>query len=74
MEKLNEDQKRIIAYLKKAVKTGKRYFKARHIAEEIGLTSRQVGTNLIRIKNTCTELNITEWGHGSGITWRVQKA
>lgn len=74
MEKMNEDQKQIITYLKKAVKSGRRYFKSKHIAQEIGMTSKQVGLNLYRLKTLYTGLDISEWGQGSGITWKVQTA
>ena len=65
-------QQRIIDYLKKYVAAGTRFFKAKYIAKELGLSSRAVGTNLALLAESCLELEIIQWGYSTSTTWMVR--
>lgn len=68
----NETQQRIIDYLFKYVKHGKRFFKAKHIARDLGLTPREVGVNLGVLSKMYPKLKIERWSYSNATTWNVE--
>ena len=68
---LSEKQTRIYRYLHENADS-QTYFKSRLIAEELGLSAKEVGAN---IRAVCeeTELTIEKWGYSSGTTWMVTR-
>ncbi len=68
----NSTQQRIVSYLKAGVSTGTRFFKAKYIAKELGISSRAVGTNLALLAEKCMELEIVQWGYSTSTTWMVK--
>lgn len=71
----NEKQRRIIEYLRTHAAT-QTYFKSRLIGREVGLSAKEVGTNLgaIARRGGPTDLAIEKWGYSSGTTWKVTPA
>lgn len=67
----NETQSRLVRYLKNGIKKGKHYFKAKYIASDLGLSSKEVGTNLAILADICEELEITRWSYSNSTTWLV---
>ena len=68
-----ENQKSIIDYLKQQVSEGKIFFKAKHIAGELNLSSKEVGTNLIKLSKKHNTLKIVAWSKAIATTWRVER-
>ena len=71
MSELSEEDRRIVAYLKESVSRGERYFRAKNIAEAIGLSSKQVGSRLPRLAEETDHVDIEKWGRARSTTWRV---
>ena len=71
VEKTNDTQLKILGYLKAGIAKGGRFFKAKYIAEDLGLTSKEVGTNLAILSEMCEELEISRWSYSNSTTWRV---
>ena len=67
---LSEKQQRILAYLREAAAT-ETYFKSREIGAELGLSAKEVGTNMTAIRDGEFGLDVEEWGYSSGTTWMV---
>ncbi|TMT87885.1 hypothetical protein E2L06_01295 [Haloterrigena sp. H1] len=67
---LTEKQYRILAYLRNHT-TDQAYFKSRCIANDLGLTPKEVGTNIPAIQQADTKLEIEKWGYSSSTTWMV---
>ncbi|MGM0605434.1 MAG: DUF7123 family protein [Halobacteriota archaeon] len=67
---LSEKQQRIYRYLREHADS-KTYFKSRLIAEDLGLTAKEVGANIRAVCEADTELSIEKWGYSSGTTWMV---
>jgi hypothetical protein len=67
---LSEKQRRILQYLREegAEQT---YFKSRLIGEELGLSAKEVGTNMTAIAAGEFEVDVEKWGYSSGTTWMV---
>lgn len=65
-------QQRILSYLKAGVVSGTRFFKAKYIAKELGISSRSVGTNLCILAEKCREFEIVQWGYSTSTTWMIK--
>jgi prophage antirepressor-like protein len=71
MTDYTEEEARIVAYLRDSVASGERYFRAKNIADAIGLTAKQVGSRLPRLAEKSDEVEIEKWGRARSTTWRV---
>ena len=67
---LSEKQRRILGYLREHVGT-QTYFKSRLIGEAVGLSAKEVGTNMAAIQNGDYPLSVEKWGYSSSTTWKV---
>ncbi len=67
----NERQICLINYLKSRVSSGKGFFKSKYIAKETGLSSKEVGTNMGILSETCPEFSIVKYSYSNSTTWLV---
>jgi DNA-binding Lrp family transcriptional regulator len=67
---LSEKQRDILSYLRKNSNT-QTYFKSRLIGEELGLSAKEVGTNMTALEKQDVGLEIEKWGYSSSTTWMV---
>ncbi|MFT4889492.1 MAG: DNA-binding MarR family transcriptional regulator [Halobacteriales archaeon] len=67
---LTDKQQRILAYLRRKGET-KTYFKSRLIGEDLGMTAKEVGTNMTAIANGDFDVDVEKWGYSSSTTWQV---
>lgn len=70
-ESYNDSQERIVVYLRTALRKGKFYYKSKYIARDLGLTSKEVGTNMAILAEICEDLNIIRWSYSNSTTWMV---
>lgn len=71
-ETLTEKQRRILNYLKANAKT-ETYFKSRLIGRDLGLSAKEVGTNMAVIEAGECDLSVEKWGYSTSTTWRVER-
>lgn len=69
---LSEKQRQILNYLREHADT-KTYFKSRLIGEALGLSAKEVGTNMTAIQNGECALSVEKWGYSSSTTWKVTR-
>ncbi|QZY00097.1 DUF7123 family protein [Halobaculum rubrum] len=69
---LTDKQHRILAYLREHA-AEQTYFKSRLIAEELGLSAKEVGANMSAIVDAAVEVDVEKWGYSSGTTWMVTR-
>ena len=69
-EQLSHKQRRILEYLRTNAHD-QTYFKSRLIARELGLSAKEVGSNMQAIADGEFGLEIEPWGYSSGTTWMV---
>lgn len=69
---LTDKQHEILEYFRRRTDT-KTYFKSRHVAEDLGFSAQEVGTNIARLAQRDIDLDIEEWGYSSSTTWKVTK-
>jgi hypothetical protein len=67
---LTDKQTRILEYLRERADT-KTYFKSRLIGDELGLSAKEVGTNMAAIQNAATDVDVEKWGYSSSTTWKI---
>lgn len=67
---LSDKQRRILKFLNERAET-QTYFKSRLIGEELGLTPKEVGTNMTAIADGDFNLEVERWGYSSSTTWQV---
>ncbi|MFD1597418.1 DUF7123 family protein [Halobellus rarus] len=69
---LSDKQRRILQYLR-ANADERTYFKSRLIAEELGLSAKEVGANMRALLDGDVDLTVEKWGYSSGTTWKVTR-
>ncbi|MFC7098118.1 DUF7123 family protein [Halobaculum marinum] len=67
---LTEKQHRILTYLSEHA-AEQTYFKSRLIAEELGLSAKEVGANMAAVIDAAADIDVEKWGYSSGTTWMV---
>jgi len=68
---LSDKQRRILEYLR-ANADDQTYFKSRLIGDELGLSAKEVGTNMTAIADGDHDLAVEKWGYSSSTTWMVE--
>ena len=66
----NEDDQ-LLEYLVAHVSRGSEYFRAKYIADVLGLSAKQVGARLARLSLKTDGVQIEKWGRGRSTTWKV---
>ncbi|MXV60841.1 hypothetical protein GS429_01890 [Natronorubrum sp. JWXQ-INN-674] len=67
---LTSKQRRILQYLRDHAGT-KTYFKSRLIGQELGMTAKEVGSNITALQDGNYDVEIEKWGYSSSTTWKV---
>jgi hypothetical protein len=67
-------EKRLKEYLRQKASDGEMYFKSKFIADDVGLSPKEIGALMIQLKESATELEIEKWSYTSATTWRVKPA
>ncbi len=71
MTDLSEEDRQILDHLRGRVASGEAYVRAKHIAESLGLSAKQVGARLPKVAEESEEVDIEKWGRSRSTTWRV---
>lgn len=67
---LSDKQQRILEYLREQGRE-RTYFKSRLIGEDLGMSAKEVGTNMTAICDGNFGVQVEKWGYSSGTTWKV---
>ncbi|PSP31557.1 hypothetical protein BRC64_09745 [Halobacteriales archaeon QH_10_67_22] len=73
MSELGEEDRQILEYLRDSV-SGEGYFRAKNIADQIGLSAKQVGARLPKLAEESDDVEIEKWGRARSTTWRVTRS
>ena len=65
-------RQRITNYLLDRMNDGKHYFKSKYIAQDLGMSVKEVGANLGLLSGECEMLYIERWSYSNSTTWRVE--
>ena len=64
-------QDRLEQYLREQLDDGELYFKSKFIAEDVGLSPKEIGALMVQLMDSTTDLSIEKWSYTSATTWRV---
>ena len=67
-------EERLRAYLAQKAEDGEMYFKSKFIADEVGLSPKEIGALMVKLRESATDLEIEKWSYTSATTWRVEPA
>ncbi len=70
---LSDKQRRILEFLRERA-AEQTYFKSRCIGDELGLSAKEVGTNMRAIQDGDFPVEVEKWGYSSSTTWMVSEA
>ncbi|AUV81421.1 hypothetical protein C2R22_06925 [Salinigranum rubrum] len=62
---------RLERYLRRRAAEGEFYFKSKYIADEVGLSTKEIGALLPDLRRSATAFDLEEWGYANATTWRV---
>lgn len=71
MTDFTDEDREILDYLHDSVSRGERYFRSKNIADQLGLTAKQVGVRLPRLAEETDDIEIEKWSRAKSTTWRV---
>lgn len=74
MTELGETDRKILDYLRESVSRGEQYIRSKTIANQLGLSSKQVGARLPRLDEQSDDVEIEKWGRARSTTWRVTRS
>lgn len=74
MADLTQEDRRILEYLRDSVARGESYFRSKNIAEQLGLSAKQVGARLPKLAEESDDVDIEKWGRARSTTWRVTQS
>jgi len=61
-------------YLLSKAQDGELYFKSKFIADEVGLSPKEIGALMVKLRDSATELTVEKWSYTSATTWRIEPA
>ena len=67
-------EERLRQYLRSKANAGDYYFKSKFIAEEVGLSPKEIGALMVKLKESASEIEIEKWSYTGATTWRVEPA
>lgn len=67
---LTDTQSKILSYLREQT-DGTTYLKSKYVADELDLSSKEVGINMSILQDRISGIEIEQWGHSSSTTWKV---
>jgi CRP-like cAMP-binding protein len=67
-------EERLRSYLEQKAEDGEVYFKSKFISEEVGLSPKEIGALMVKLKESASDLEVEKWSYTSATTWRVSRA
>lgn len=64
-------KQRLEQYLRDQLEDGEMYFKSKFIADDVGLSPKEIGALMVQLKDTATDIDIEKWSYTGATTWRV---
>ncbi len=67
-------EQRLKSYLAEKAADGELYFKSKFIADDVGLSPKEIGALMVKLRDSAVDLDIEKWSYTSATTWRVEPA
>ena len=69
-----DKETRLRRYLVERAADGEIYVKSKFIADEVGLSAKEIGAIMVKLRESASELEIEKWSYTSATTWRITTA
>ncbi len=66
-------QQRLADYLRERAADGEVYFKSKFIADDVDLSSKEIGALIVKLQDSVADLSIERWSYTGATTWRVEQ-
>ena len=67
-------EEQLRTFLERKATDGEMYFKSKFIADEVGLSPKEIGALMVKLKDSAADIQIEKWSYTSATTWRVEPA
>lgn len=64
-------EERLRSYLRSKAADGEVYFKSKFIADDVGLSPKEIGALMVKLRDSASDIEIEKWSYTSATTWRV---
>jgi len=68
-----QKDERLADYLRDRVDDGEMYFKSKFIADDVGLSAKEIGALIVKLQESVDDLSIERWSYTGATTWRVEQ-
>ena len=67
---------RLATYLRNELEqsSGEIYVKSKFIANDVGLSSKEIGAMFVQLQDTLPDMTIEAWSYTSATTWRIARS
>lgn len=65
-------EERLLNYLRDRAEDGELYFKSKFIADDVGLSAKEIGALIVKLQNSAADITIERWSYTGATTWRVE--
>ncbi|MGM0604672.1 MAG: DUF7123 family protein [Halobacteriota archaeon] len=65
-------EERLAQYLRARAADGELYFKSKFIADDVGLSAKEIGALIVKLQESATDLTIEKWSYTGATTWRIE--
>ena len=67
-------EERLRRYLLRRATDGELYFKSKFIADDVGLSAKEIGALMVKLRDSASDLRVEKWSYTGATTWRVEPA
>jgi CRP-like cAMP-binding protein len=67
-------ESRLRNYLRQRAEDGEVYIKSKFIADDVGLSPKEIGALMVKLRESAGDIEIEKWSYTSATTWRVTRA
>ncbi|MFB6111062.1 MAG: hypothetical protein ABEJ35_00835 [Halobacteriaceae archaeon] len=69
-----DKETRLARYLRRRAADGESYFKSKFIADEVGLSPKEIGALMVKLQDSVSDVEIEKWSYTGATTWRIAPA
>ncbi len=67
-------EERLKRYLLDRAEDGELYFKGKFIADDVGLSPKEIGALMVKLRESASDITVEKWSYTGATTWRIEPA
>ena len=72
-EPSTDKETRLRNYLRRRAEDGEVYVKSKFIADDVGLSPKEIGALMVKLRESASDIEIEKWSYTSATTWRISR-